>query len=217
MILTFMEAGASAVSSLAKRFYDLLRAFRERPAALGFRKSLVGSPQSSNRLYASRIAQKPQNSQNRAAEGLESVRRPRELAVGTNPPLRCPKFGCRHHQSSVSFAIAMLRTAARPLSRGASLVTQYDRKVAAGTLIKDSTQREALRRLERLRQELLAHGSAMVEYQHAVCHTGLEPRAGVLLTGLLIMLCYSPWIGHSVERQRGCHHARAGEAGAGGD
>jgi len=81
----------------------------------------------------------------------------------------------------------MLRTAARPLSRGASLVTQYDRKVAAGTLIKDSTQREALRRLERLRQELLAHGSAMVEYQHAVCHTGLEPRAGVLLTGLLIM------------------------------
>ena len=96
-------------------------------------------------------------------------------------------------------------------------MTQYDRKVAAGTLIKDSTQREALRRLERLRQELLAHGSAMVEYQHAVCHTGLEPRAGVLLTGLLIMLCYSPWIGHSVERQRGCHHARAGEAGAGGD
>jgi predicted ATPase len=81
----------------------------------------------------------------------------------------------------------MLRTAARPLSRGASLVAQYDRKVAAGTLIKDSTQREALRRLERLRQELLAHGSAMVEYQHAVCHTGLEPRAGVLLTGLLIM------------------------------
>jgi len=77
MILTFMEAGASAVSSLEKRFYDLLRAFRERPAALGFRKSLVGSPQSSNRLYASRIAQKPQNSQNRAAEGLESVRRPR--------------------------------------------------------------------------------------------------------------------------------------------
>ena len=111
----------------------------------------------------------------------------------------------------------MLRTAARPLSRGASLVAQYDKKVAAGALIKDTTQREALRRLERLRQELLAHGSAMVEYQHAVCHTGLEPRAGELLTGLLITLCYSPWIGHSVERQRGCHHARAGEAGAGGD
>ena len=51
MILTFMEAGASAVSSLQKRVYDLLRAFRERPAALGFRKSLVGSPQSSNRLH----------------------------------------------------------------------------------------------------------------------------------------------------------------------
>jgi hypothetical protein len=90
MILTFMEAGASAVSSLQKRVYDLLRAFRERPAALGFRKSLVGSPQSSNRLHASRIAQKPQNSQNRAVEGLESVRRPR--APGSRhftPPCRC--------------------------------------------------------------------------------------------------------------------------------
>ena len=69
----------------------------------------------------------------------------------------------------------MLRSAARPLSRGASLVAQYDQKVAAGALIRDSTQREALRRLERLRQELLAHGTAMVEYQQAVCHTGLEP------------------------------------------
>ena len=93
MILTFMEAGASAVSSLEKRFYDLLRAFRERPAALGFRKSLVGSPQSSNRLYASRIAQKPQNSQNRAAEGLESVRRPRAAGSRHLPPLRCQSLG----------------------------------------------------------------------------------------------------------------------------
>ena len=83
----------------------------------------------------------------------------------------------------------MLRSAARPLSRGASrasLVAQYDQKVAAGALIKDSTQREALRRLERLRQELLAHGTAMVEYQQAVCHTGLEPRAGLLKNGLLL-------------------------------
>ena len=83
----------------------------------------------------------------------------------------------------------MLRSAARPLSRGASrasLVAQYDQKVAAGALIKDSTQREALRRLERLRQELLAHGTAMVEYQQAVCHTGLEPRAGLLQNGLLV-------------------------------
>ena len=91
MILTFMEAGASAVSSLEKRFYDLLRAFRERPAALGFRKSLVGSPQSSNRLHASRIAQKPQNSQNRAAEGLESVRRPRAAGSRHHPPPQVPK------------------------------------------------------------------------------------------------------------------------------
>ena len=111
--------------------------------------------------------------------------------------------------------LRMLRTAAR--SRGASLVSQYDKKVSAGALIKDTTQREALRRLERLRQELLAHGSAMVEYQHAVCHAGLEPRAGLLLTGLLLTRSASPWTGHSVERQRGCHHARAGEAGAGGN
>ena len=82
----------------------------------------------------------------------------------------------------------MLRNAARPLSRGASLVAQYDQKVAAGALIRDSTQREALRRLERLRQELLAHGTAMVEYQQAVCHTGLEPRAGLLQNGLLLTL-----------------------------
>ena len=80
----------------------------------------------------------------------------------------------------------MLRSAARPLSRGASLLAQYDQKVAAGALIRDSTQREALRRLERLRQELLAHGTAMVEYQQAVCHTGLEPRAGLLKNGLLL-------------------------------
>ena len=100
MILTFMEAGASAVSSLQKRVYDLLRAFRERPAALGFRKSLVGSPQSSNRLHASRIAQKPQNSQNRAVEGLESVRRPRAPGsrhftppAGAAPREGHPKFG----------------------------------------------------------------------------------------------------------------------------
>ena len=80
----------------------------------------------------------------------------------------------------------MLRSAARPLSRGASLVAQYDQKVATGALIRDSTQREALRRLERLRQELLEHGTAMVEYQQAVCHTGLEPRAGLLQNGLLL-------------------------------
>ena len=63
----------------------------------------------------------------------------------------------------------MIGRLAGPLSRrSASLVAQYDTKVAAGALIQDSTQREALQRLERLRQELLAHASAMVEYKHAV-------------------------------------------------
>lgn len=95
-------------------------------------------------------------------------------------------------------------------------MAQYDRKVAAGALIKDSTQREALRRLERLRQELLAHGSAMVEYQHAVCHTSTKLETRTCLH-LIIIACYShtrasPRTGHGVEGGRGCHHAGAGEA-----